>query len=67
VKGDESIVWHDEAGTGVAAVLSLRSDVAIPADLDAEVHSVLRSVSSTWRSCPATTPRRRRRTVTSFR
>jgi len=26
--------------TGVAAVLSLRSDVAIPSDLDAEVHSV---------------------------
>jgi phospholipid/cholesterol/gamma-HCH transport system substrate-binding protein len=28
------------AGTGVAAVLSLRSGVAIPSDLDAEVHSV---------------------------
>ena len=27
-------------GTGVAAVLSLRSDVAIPSDLGAEVHSV---------------------------
>jgi phospholipid/cholesterol/gamma-HCH transport system substrate-binding protein len=27
-------------GTAVAAVLSLRSDVAIPSDLDAEVHSV---------------------------
>ena len=30
----------DLTDTGVAAVLSLNSDVKIPADLDAEVHSV---------------------------
>lgn len=50
--------------TGVEALLSLKSGIAIPRDLKAEVHSQSAIGESYVELLPATAPRRRSRTAT---